>query len=145
MKIGSVLQLLNLFRGPSKLCCDQCSIFRYPVGMSAGVFIFCLNGRGKCLHHLQGHFFCLFLLFFQFLLLACFFHIFYISNGSEYADKEKNQHANTNKDTGQVCDKIYRSRFYGNTEHSNQQTQKQKMICLILTCVGIQAKMYKYY
>ena len=96
MEIGCMLQLLNLFRGPSQLCGNQCSIFCNPEGVSTGIFILRLKGSGQCLHHLQGKLL-IFLLFFQ---LTLRFQKLYILYGPNKIDKQQDDHADANKQTG---------------------------------------------
>jgi len=96
--------------------------------MSAGVFVFSLDGGGQSLHHLQGKVLCLLLFVFQLQLLARILYMLNASKSSDNVDKQQNEHSNADKKTGQGCDKIYRDAFSCNAKQNEQMSQEQKMV-----------------
>ena len=68
--------------------------------------------------------------FLYFFRLAAQFYITHIFDGSDNIDKEQNQHAGTDKESGYGGYKINGKAFNGNTDNSCQQTNEQKPVGL---------------
>ena len=138
MQIRSVLEICSFPITPSKFFRDQCSILRNAKGMSFGIFIFFLNGRGQCLNHLQRHGFRLSSSNLHLLLMTPFLHIPYILHRLDNGEEQQKDKTGSKKNSGYTDHQISRHHFYKYTGHSYRNSDYTQQIVLDLPFSVIQ-------